>query len=145
MMALSQHTWDRVDPITYSGRVLQDPYPGSPPERHVLMQIGIGDHSVNNLASHVNARAMGMPLLDPTPRPIHGLDAATSPADDALVVVDFKLATEPGIEARIPTEAEKNDVHEGVRRNPRIKQQLDAFFQPDGVIQNFCDDACDPE
>jgi len=145
LMALSQHTWDRVDPITYAGHVLQAPYPGSPPERHLLFQIGIGDHSVNNLASHVNARAMGLPLLDPAPRPIYGLEPAAPPADDAMVVVDFKLAAEPGIESRVPTEDEKNDVHEGVRRNPKIKQQLDAFFQPDGVIENFCDGPCDPE
>lgn len=145
LMALSQHTWDRVDPITYAGHVLEDPYPGSPAERHVLFQIGIGDHSVNNLASHVNARAMGIPLLEPAPRPIYGLETVTAPADDALVVVDFKLATEPGIEARVPTEEEKNDVHEGVRRNPGMKLQLDAFFQPDGVISNFCDGPCDPD
>lgn len=145
LMALSQHTWDRVDPMTYAGRVLADPYPGTPSERHLLMQIGIGDHSVNNLASHLTARALGIPLLDPTPRPIYGLESAPMPADDGLVVVDFQLATEPGIEARLPTEEEKNGVHEGVRRNARIKQQLDAFFRPDGVIQNLCDGACDPE
>jgi hypothetical protein len=36
-------------------------------------------------------------------------------------------------------------VHEGVRRNEKIKLQLDAFFQPNGTIQSFCDGACDPE
>ena len=145
LIALSQHTWDRVDPITYAGHVLAGAYPESPAERHVLMQIGVGDHSVNNLASHVNARAMGMPLLDPSSRAVHGLETTTAPADDALVIVDFKLATEPGVESRVPTEEEKNDVHEGVRRNARMKMQLDAFFRPDGVIENFCDGACDPE
>ena len=124
VVALSQHTWDRVDPMTYAGPLLADPYPDTPPERHPLMQIGIGDHSVNNLASHLMARALGIPLLDPTPRPIYGLESAPMPADDGLVVVDFQLATEPGIESRIPTEAEKNDVHENVRRNTRIKQHL---------------------
>ncbi|TKD01389.1 hypothetical protein E8A74_31600 [Polyangium fumosum] len=145
LMALSQGTWDRVDPMTYAPHLLKDTYPNSPPNRHVLMQIGIGDHSVNNLASHLVARATGIPLLDPAPRPIWGLESTTSPADDALVVIDFKLATEPGLECRLPTEAEKNDVHEGVRRNVKVKDQLDLFFQPDGQIQNTCDGACDPE
>jgi len=27
----------------------------------------------------------------------------------------------------------------------RIKLQLDAFFQPNGQIENFCDGPCDPE
>lgn len=144
-IALSQETWDRVDPMTYSERVLLDPYPKSPAARRILMQIGVGDHSVNNLASYINARAMGMPLMEPSPRAVYGLEPVSAPADSALVIVDFKLASEPGVECRMPSEADKNDVHEGVRRNAKIKMQLDAFFQPDGTIQHFCDGACDPE
>lgn len=144
-IALSQETWDRVDPMTYSERVLLDPYSNSPAKRRILMQIGVGDHSVNNLASYINARAMGMPLLEPSSRAVYGLEAASAPADSALVIVDFKLASEPGVDCRLPSEDEKNDVHEGVRRNEKIKMQLDAFFQPDGTIQHFCDGPCDPE
>jgi len=143
-MAMSQSTWDRVDPITYAPHLLLDPYPQSP-ERHVLMQIGIGDHSVNNLASHLVARAAGVPLLEPSPRPIWGLPTVQGPVDDALVVVDFKLANEPGIYSRLPTEEEKTEVHEGVRHNKGIKDQLDAFFKPNGSIENFCEGACDPD
>lgn len=144
-IGLSQSTWDRVDPMTYAEHVLLNPYPKSPSQKQVLMQIGVGDHSVNNLASHINARAMGLKLLDPAPQPIYGLETAPPPALSALTVVDFKLDSVPGIECRIPSEEEKNDVHEGVRRNEKIKMQLDAFFQPGGMIQNFCDGACDPE
>jgi hypothetical protein len=144
-MALSQSTWDRVDPMTYAPHLLKDTYPDSPANRHVLMQIGIGDHSVNNLSSDLVARATGIPLLDPAPAPIWGLESTTTPADDALVVVDFKLDALPGVYCKIPTEAEKNDVHEGVRRNVKIKEQLDLFFRPDGMIQNTCSGACDPE
>lgn len=145
LIMLSQHTWDRVDPMTYSERVLLNPYPKSPTERRILLQVGVGDHSVNNLASHMNARAMGLPLLDPSPQAVYGLESASAPAENAFVIVDYKLPAVPGIECRIPTEEEKNDVHEDVRRNPKIKMQLDAFFQPGGTIQNFCDGACDPE
>jgi hypothetical protein len=143
--ALSQETWDRVDPMTYSERVLLEPIPKSPAKRSILMQIGVGDHSVNNLASYINARAMKMPLLEPSPRAVYGLETVSAPVDSALVIVDFKLASEPGVECRIPAESDKNDVHEGVRRNEKIKMQLDAFFQPDGTIQHFCDGPCDPE
>jgi hypothetical protein len=143
-MAMSQGTWDRVDPITYAPHLLLDRYPGTP-ERHVLMQIGIGDHSVNNLASHLVARAAGVPLLEPSPRPIWGLESVQPPTDDALVVVDFKLATEPGVYSKLPGEDEKNDVHESVRHNEGIKDQLDAFFRPNGQIENFCQGACDPD
>ncbi len=145
-MALSQSTWDRTDPMTYAPRLLSRPYPGSPANRHILMQIGIGDHSVNNLASHLVARAAGVPLFDPNPRPIWGLPTVAAPADDALVVVDFKLdpSKEPGVQCRVPTQDEKNNVHEGVRRHPKIKQQIDLFFQPGGLIQNTCAGPCTP-
>ena len=79
LMALSQGTWDRVDPMTYAPHLLQDMYPKSPANRHVLMQIGIGDHSVNNLSSHLVARATGISLLDPAPRPIWGLETRRLP------------------------------------------------------------------
>ncbi len=145
-MTLSQSTWDRVDPITYAPHLLSQPYPGSPANRHLLMQIGIGDHSVNNLASHVMARAIGVPLFNPSPQPVWGLSSVNAPADDGLVLVDFKLdpAKIPGIYCRLPTESEKNDVHEGVRRHPKIKQQIDQFFQPGGLIQNTCAGPCVP-
>jgi hypothetical protein len=61
------------------------------------------------------------------------------------LLVDFKLKQLPGIECRLPTEAERNDVHEGVRRNARVKRQLDAFFRPEGRIEHPCDGPCDPE
>lgn len=145
-MALSQSTWDRMDPMTYAPRLLQRPYPGSPANRHLLMQIGVGDHSVNNLASHLLARAVGVPLFDPSPKPVWGLQPVQAPADDALVLVDFQIdpAKEPGVYCRVPTQEEKNNVHEGVRRHAKIKQQIDQFFQPSGQIQNTCGGPCGP-
>lgn len=143
---LSQTAWDRVESMGYAEHLLANPYPSSPAKRHVLMQMGIGDHSVNNLASHFLARAVGIPLLDPSPRAVFGLEAKAAPMESGLSAVDFKLANpEPGIECRLPSEAEKNDVHEGVRRNVKMKAQLDAFFQPNGMVEQFCDGVCDPE
>ena len=143
-LALSQSTWDRVDPMTYAPHLLRDQYPGSPANRQLLLQIGIGDDSVNNLATHMMARALDLPLLETPPKPIWGLRSVSAPAQNALVVVDFHLATEPGIYCRIPTKQEANDVHEGVRRSAKIKQQLDLYFQPGGQIQNTCGGPCTP-
>ena len=61
------------------------------------------------------------------------------------MAVDYKLDVVPGIDARLPTEDEKNDVHEDVRRNDKIRDQIDTFMTPDGLIENFCDGPCDPE
>jgi hypothetical protein len=61
-----------------------------------------------------------------------------------LVVLDFKLAKLPGIYNKVPDDSESNNVHEGVRRDPKMKQQLDRFFQKDGTIQDTCTGPCTP-
>ncbi|PCC72265.1 hypothetical protein SAMN02745121_01467 [Nannocystis exedens] len=145
-IALSQHTWDRVDPLTYAPRVLQQPYDDSP-ERKILFSYGVGDHSVNNLASHLLLRATGIELLDPPAQAVYGLQTTPSPAaGSAGVPVDFHVPELPGIEAEIPpAPADEHNVHELVRRNPKIREQIDMFLRPGGKIENFCDGACDPE
>ncbi|MDC0717418.1 hypothetical protein [Nannocystis bainbridge] len=145
-IALSQHTWDRVDPLTYAPRVLQQPYEDSP-ARKILFSYGIGDHSVNNLASELLMRATGIDLLDPPARPVYGLQTTPAPsAGSAGVNVDYHVPELPGIEAEIPKEPPgEYNVHENVRRNPKIRTQIDMFLRPGGQIENFCDGACDPE
>ena len=145
-IAMSQHTWDRVDPATWAPRVLQQP-PADAPPREVLFQYGIGDHSVNNLASHLLLRAAGIPLLAPAAEAVYGVATTPSPATgSAGVPVDYMVPVLPGVEAELPAPPDDMyNVHELVRRNPKIRDQIDAFFAPGGSIENFCDGPCDPE
>mgnify|MGYP002365147663 FL=1 len=145
-IAMSQHTWDRVDPITYASRVIDDPLPGSALPK-VLFQYGIGDHSVNNLASHLLLRAAGIDMLTPAAQTPYLLGSVPAPAaGSAAVVVDYMVPVLPGVEANLPDEPpDEYNVHELVRRNAKIREQIDAFMRPDGVIENFCDGPCDPE
>jgi hypothetical protein len=144
LATLGQTTLDRIDPLTYAPHVLADPYPGSPARRRLLMQIGVGDSEVPNLAAHLHARALGLPQLVPGPRTIPALDDVSAPVDgSAIVEFDFGIDPLPGIEA-IPPEDE-NVVHEAVRRLDASMDQVDAFFRPDGRIEATCDGACDPE
>ncbi|MEQ9325652.1 MAG: hypothetical protein RIF41_41185, partial [Polyangiaceae bacterium] len=141
---LVQPTFDRVDPFTYVPMHFDEPLEDSPPARRLLMQIGMGDIAVPNLASHVHARALGLPTLDPAPRVIHGLETAPFPHDgSAIVEFDFGIDPLPGEEA-VPS-TEDNGVHEGVRRLEAAKEQLDLFLSPNGQIEMTCDGACDPE
>lgn len=145
LIMLSQNRWDRVDPMTYAPHLLKDTYPKSPANRHILMQNAIGDHLVNHLSTHLVARAAGIPLLEGASDPVWGLDTVAGPADDAILFVDYKLAELPGVYCKLPPDTQEPEVHEEVRRNPKIKAQLDAFCQPDGMITNTCDGKCDPE
>jgi hypothetical protein len=145
LVMLSQNRWDRVDPMTYAPHLLNDPFPNSPANRHILMQSAIGDHLVNNLSTHLVARASGIKMLEGASAPVWGIDSVAGPADDALLFVDYKLTELPGVYCKLPSPDQEPEVHEEVRRNPKIKTQLNAFFQPDGMITNTCDGVCDPE
>jgi hypothetical protein len=145
-IALSQHTWDRVDPLTYAPRLLQDPLPNSP-ARKILFTYGIGDHSVTNLASHLLLRAAGIDMLEPQAESPYLVGSTPSPAEaSAAVAVDFMLPELPGIEAKLPPDPpDEYNAHEKVRRNPKIREKIDMFLRTGGQIENFCDGPCDPE
>lgn len=145
LVMLSQNRWDRVDPITYAPHLLNNLFPKVPTNRHILMQNAIGDHLVNNLSSDLISRAAGIKMLEGASAPIWGIDMVAGPTTSALVNVDYKLAELPGVYCQLPPPDQTPEVHEQVRRNPKIKAQLDAFFQPDGMITNTCEGMCDPE
>ena len=146
VIAMSQHTWDRVDPLTYAAHVLTEPYADSP-ARALMFTYGVGDHSVTNVASHLMMRATGLALLDPPAEAPWGVETTPAPATgSAAIVVDFMWPNPAGIESKLPDKPpDEQNVHEAVRRNPKIRDAIDAFLQPDGKIANFCDGPCDPQ
>ena len=145
VITLCQHSFDRISPIVYANYVLENPIEGNP-AKSVLIQAGIGDYQVNNLATDLHARALGVPALTPNARTSYGLETVASPTDgSALVYVDFDLDEVPGIFNVTPPEGAENEAHEGVRRTTANVRQLDTFFAADGQIVNYCDGPCDPE
>lgn len=143
--AMAQLTLDAIDPATYVELLVENPLPGAPESRRILMQGGVGDPYVPNIATHLHARELGLPLLSPAPREIWGLETAAAPFDgSAFVEFDFNEAAPlPGTYGTTPSE--DNGVHQAVRASTPSIRQIDAFFRPDGEIENFCDGACDPE
>lgn len=142
IMVMSASLWDLAEPTTYSPHWVRDPLPGTPPHR-VLMQIGIGDALVSNVASYMVARTAGIPVITPSPVMPYGLEAATAPADSGVVIWEI-----PGVSPSVPgtrSPGVDNDTHEAVRRTDSARDQIDAFFAPDGVIEQRCEGPCDPE
>jgi hypothetical protein len=142
LTAMMQLSFDRVDPLTYAPMVFEEPLDGAP-DKQLLMQIGIGDAAVPNIGAHLHARALGLTLLEPAPRPLAGIEAAPAPLDSAIVEFDFGIDPLPGAVA-LPAD-DDNEVHEGVRRLEAAKEQLDRFFSPGGLVEATCDGPCDPE
>ena len=142
VLALFQILWDRTEPSGYSKYIRTDNLPGSPP-KEVLLEVAIGDHQVSTLGAHIMARAIGGVVnLAPELRTIWGIDAKGAPhTGSAMVEYDFGLAPEPTTNIP-PTDGE--DPHGKVRKLASAEQMLDQFLRT-GVIESFCDGACDPE
>jgi hypothetical protein len=141
-IAMFARPLDRIDPIVYARHVLTEPLPGSPPDRRVLMQIGLGDAQVPNISSFVHARALGIAQLLPATVNVWGLPPADASTPSSLALYDF------GIDKNLyadPHPLEPNAVHEGVRINAKALKQMDMFLAPNGVITHTCDGPCDPE
>jgi hypothetical protein len=142
---LAQFAFDRVDPYTYSAYLLGNDLDGSRFDRRVLMQMGVGDSEVPNLGSELHARAAGLQVLQPSPVATPPLmsDVEGSGADSAFAIYDFNVDPFPSV---TPAPADVgNRVHNDLRGLTAAMRQLDAFFRPDGRVEQFCDGVCDPE
>ncbi len=133
---------ERIDPGTYGPHLRTDTYPGSPAKRQVLLQCGLSDTQVPNIASHLHARILGVPLLSPAPRTVWGLPNVQGPVPDALVEFDFG---KPALDATGPAPDNGNPVHDAQRYLPASLEQIDRFFRPTGVVEATCAGPCDPE
>ncbi|MHB1844308.1 MAG: hypothetical protein ACYCWW_05675 [Deltaproteobacteria bacterium] len=135
-----QPLFDRIDPQSYAPHVLGAPLPQSPLDRRVLMQNGLGDLEVPNLATFIEARRLGLPELSPNDYPIYGVPEATAPVEgSALQLFDFGIDTQAAYALASPNANDDNGVHESVRVQPAALAQLSAFFTDAGVIENPCD------
>jgi hypothetical protein len=144
--ALIQESFDRTDPAAYSHLLLDEKLPGTPADKRVLFQTGLGDSSVPNIGSFYHMRLLGLPQIAPSPSTIFGVDEVAGPIDGSgIAVYNFGIDVEATYEFADPSAIIVNGVHEGVRQLNAVKDQMDAFFQVNSQIINFCDGVCDPE
>lgn len=120
-----------------------DPLPGNSPRR-VLLQIGVGDLQVSNVASTMFARTAGFPLLDSSPVDVWGMTPVAGPQESALAIFDTKEAVQPpdgNLNANVTA---MNAAHLSIRMLPAAMEQTDHFLRSGEVIAT-CDGKCDPE
>lgn len=145
VIATYQRGFDRFDPSQYARYVLDEDLPFGPPSgrerKQVLLQVGIGDHEVPNVASWLHARALGIPLVTPSAKDVPLLDTVAAPAAGGSGIFVFDLGDDDSFyddpqPAQVTTEA-----HEGLRRTAEVRAQLRAFYD-DGTIIDPCDGPC---
>ena len=142
LIAMSAMLWAPVDGVTYAPHLLNDPLEGAIPRR-VLMQIGVGDVAVSNVASHLLARSAGLPLTTPSVEEPFGLATSPGPVDSAITIfaIDGVDPLPPGTRDPGPD----TPTHNAVRSLPSARAQLEQFLRPDGEVVHPCDGACDPD
>jgi hypothetical protein len=136
----TQRVFDRIDPGHYARYILREPLEGASPRR-VLMQMGVGDVAVPNFGTYLHARAIGLPAVSNEGLGLFGLPDVQS-AESGFVSFDYGVDTEFYRSPTVPIEG--NEVHDSVRVEPAVLDQIDRFLQPGGMVEATCEGACDP-
>ncbi len=138
LMALWQPLFDDSEGSgTAFGQGVHPPLPNTP-DKHLLMQIAVGDCQVSNLAAEIQARTIGLPLLSPSAKPAFGLEPTTGGAQSAMAYWDLVRAPPPETNA---TPTLDNDVHADIRKHPLCQKQTDDFLRS-GKAENPCNGPC---
>ncbi|MDP2315432.1 MAG: hypothetical protein Q8P41_21220 [Pseudomonadota bacterium] len=140
-MALLQNLWDSAEPGGWGRQMIEDPIDGVPVKR-VLLQDAIGDAQVSTIGAQNMARAYGASLIETPFAEIWGLGIEPSGfAGSALVEYEHGAPAVPT--TNVPPD-DAYDTHEDTRRTPAAQEQLNTFLAT-GLVEQYCDGACDPE
>jgi len=157
ILSLMQLLWDRAEADGYALHMTDDPLPNTP-AHHILLQGGIGDHQVAQVAAETEARTIGayarFPYADPgrdldKGNPIYGVPPITVVPFDGSAIVEWDIGpprkingkdvgTPPPPNENIPPSATYQDPHEYPRRQPAARQQKSLFMSPGGKVFDVC-------
>ncbi len=141
---LIQMLWDRGEADGYAQHLTRDPYPHTP-QHTVLMHEAFGDHQVANIATEVEARAVGArahrpPLAtgrSPTRQPLWGIEGIDSyPYDGSAIVVWDSGAPAPPLGNVAPRDGD--DPHGDPRASKEARQQKSEFLKRNGRVVDVC-------
>gem|GEM_PF-603926 len=142
--AFMQARFDNSDPVNLTNLIYANPLDDAP-VKTILMQEGIGDCIVANMTTEMLARAIGVKIVEPSVNAPYGLESISAPAEMAAMsqynLVDYTSVYMPP-ESNAWPETD-NNVHWYICFQAHIKQQSHEFLSS-GVINQYCDGACDP-
>jgi hypothetical protein len=138
LLALMQMQWDTTDPVAVADAALTGAIPGVP-DKQLLMQIGVADVEVSNLASEYQARSMGVPVVAPTVYQPWGVELAEGPVPSALAIFDFGYAATIPVANQPPPD---NDVHSSVRRREAAIEMMRGFYQSGEIVSTCGPQGC---
>jgi dienelactone hydrolase len=113
---LAQTLFDPGDPINFGAIVIKEPPAHAKPQRHVLMQLGIGDGLVPNAASEALAVAIGIPTVDRPTNDAAGVDGAWW-----IDLADYGIAQDG------------ETAHDILNKVPGVRTQIGAYMASDAT------------
>jgi dienelactone hydrolase len=134
LLALMQAQFDFSDPATVAPHVIAAPLAGVP-KKQILLQMGLGDADVPNIAAEMTARTVGLPLLRAPVTTPYGLDEASGPLPSAFTTWNVNAPPVPPSTNQTPSA--DNQTHEAIRRIPEVESQI-ATFLATGQVVDTC-------
>ena len=125
-ITLMQVLWDSGE----SGGWLSEMGP-----KQVLLQAGIGDAQVTNLAAEFMARAYNASTVEPETRAVWDVQQLAAPFDGSALV-EWLYDDVPDSPAANVGRTDGKDVHECPRREPASQNQMKDFLEGRGVVQH---------
>jgi hypothetical protein len=138
---LMQMVFDPTDPIHVSPAALAGGVPGTP-RKQWLLQESDSDPAVSNLATEVQARTMGLPVMAPALRVPFGIAEAGGPAPSGLAIFTERPQP-PRDPSNINEDGEGNVAHVQLRRRRAVVEQMKTFFATGEVVPACGAAVCD--
>jgi hypothetical protein len=147
-LGMLHETWMLGEAAGYATHVTHDPLPGTN-AKNVLMTVALYDQQVSNIASEISGATLRLPNLEGSVMAeLPLLPSRRGPLPSAYVVYDaatfdpMNRLHAPFIPPLTNVQALGNQCDPHGRRGfiPASIEQLMAFLQPGGRIENFCTD-----
>lgn len=139
LIGVMQMMWDATDPVGTAHIALEPGAIPGTPDKQLIMQIGVADNQVPNVASEYQARTMGIPVLGPAPYEPYLVPETTGPLDgSALVIFDGGLPAMPTTN----TPPQDLGAHSMPRSQPAAWRQMAEFFSSGTIVHTCGETAC---
>jgi len=132
MQQVLQMGFDYTDPVHVAPRILDG-------TKHLILHMSVGDALVSNVATQLEARTMGLPLLGPALYQPYGLTETTGPLQDGFVM--FTEEPDPLPPATNLLNHDNNVAHDQLRKRDAVVDQIGHFFETGEVIHT-CTGLC---
>ena len=142
LLALMQARFDFTDGANITNFMLKEPLPGAP-VKTVVLQESIDDCQVQNLATEILARSIGVQQMTPAYESVFPLDTTPS-ITTTSVLAQYNLLADVGKYVPPQTDVaatQDNGAHSDLTLQPESQQQIIDFLQT-GYIEQFCSGVC---